>query len=333
MSSKITDKDYLYLSAMLSARETRMLTADRAERMIDAPSFDEAAKLLCDCGYDDMSGMSAVQVEKKLSEHRAAIFAELSRYVPEHAIVDAFKLRYDYHNAKVLVKAEGADVDGAYLLSYSGSIEPEKLIEAYNADEFRFMPEKLRTAIIEAKSVLARTENPQLADFVLDKAYFSELSEMAQGLSSDFLKRYVEALADSANLRAAVRTKRIGRDGEFLRRALVPGGSRGIESVVQTANSGEGLSAVYAGTAFEQAAAAGDEAAAGGDLMKFELACDNAVTSFLCAAKRVAFGAEAVVAYIAAVESELTAIRMILTGKLSGVKPEKLKERLRDTYA
>ena len=35
---------------MLRARENKMLTRDKAERMLDAGSFEEAAKLLSDCG-------------------------------------------------------------------------------------------------------------------------------------------------------------------------------------------------------------------------------------------------------------------------------------------
>ena len=36
---------------MLAARETKMLSAERMERMIDAPTNDEAAKILEECGY------------------------------------------------------------------------------------------------------------------------------------------------------------------------------------------------------------------------------------------------------------------------------------------
>ena len=56
-NKKCVREKYLYLSAMLRAREAKMLTRDKAERMIDAPSFDEAAKMLTDCGYKDMSGL------------------------------------------------------------------------------------------------------------------------------------------------------------------------------------------------------------------------------------------------------------------------------------
>ena len=65
----------------------------------------------------------------------------------------------------------------------------------------------------------------------------------------------------------------------------------------------------------------------------FERACDNAVNSYLRSAKLVSYGPEAVVAYLAAVEGEITAVRMILTGKLAGVAPETIRERLRDLYA
>ena len=49
MSNKSNNKEkYLYISAMLRARENKMLTRDKAERMLDAGSFEEAAKLLSD---------------------------------------------------------------------------------------------------------------------------------------------------------------------------------------------------------------------------------------------------------------------------------------------
>ena len=65
----------------------------------------------------------------------------------------------------------------------------------------------------------------------------------------------------------------------------------------------------------------------------FEKACDNAVNSYLQGAKLVSYGPEAVAAYVAAVEGEIQAVRMILTGRLAGVKPEAIRERLRDLYA
>ena len=38
------------------------------------------------------------------------------------------------------------------------------------------------------------------------------------------------------------------------------------------------------------------------------------------------------VAYLAAKENEFTAIRILLTGKLAGLEPDTIRERLRDAY-
>ena len=64
---------YLCVSAMLRAREPRLLNDERAGRMLDAASCEDAAKLLTDCGYPDMSHSTAAEVEKTLAERRSEI--------------------------------------------------------------------------------------------------------------------------------------------------------------------------------------------------------------------------------------------------------------------
>ena len=104
----IKKEDYLYLSSLLRARETRMLSRDKAERMIDLPNFEECAKTLVENGYDDMSRMSLKQIEDSLARRRADIFHEMEGLVPDSAVLDLFRLKYDYHNVKVLIKSEDA---------------------------------------------------------------------------------------------------------------------------------------------------------------------------------------------------------------------------------
>ena len=329
---KITDQDYLFLSAMVKAREANMLTADLMERMLSAPKFEDAAKFLVDCGYEDMSRMSAAEVEKALSEHRAAIFYEISSFAPEKGLTDVFRLKYDYHNAKVIIKSRAVDVEGKHMLSDAGRVAANAMAEAYDTDDYRLIPGILAAAIVEARGILARTNNPQLADFCLDKAYFLELKKISDASSGKFLKNYVLTLIDSANIRAVTRTLRMGRGIEFLKTALVDGGSIGVERLANAAVS-EGMSVLFSAGIFAEAASLGDEAAHGGELTSFEMACDNAVTAFLKSAKLVSFGDAPVIAYLAAVENETTAVRMILTGRLAGISPDTIRERLRVSYA
>ena len=58
----------------------------------------------------------------------------------------------------------------------------------------------------------------------------------------------------------------------------------------------------------------------------------NAVNDYLKTARLVPFGDAPVVAYLAAKENEFTAIRILLTGKLAGLEPDTIRERLRDAY-
>ena len=330
---KVTDYDYLFLSSTLRAREAKMLTRDKMDRMLDAPSFDDAAKMLIDCGYTDMSGMNAVGVEKALSAHRAEDFADLGSLIPEPGILEAFCLKYDYHNAKVLIKAESANTDGTHLISDTGMIPAEIIAAAYHSEDYSSLPKMLGEALAEARSVIKRTENSQLADFVLDKAYFTQMTELAKKLYSPFLSDYVKLSVDGANLRAAVRTMRMGRNMDFLRNALISDGNISAEAILEAAYSDTGLAPVYEATPYREAALLGEQAIKGGRLTEFELCCDNVLVRFFGGAKYYSFGAQPVIAYIAALENEITAARMILTGKLAGIAPSIIRERLRELSA
>ena len=323
---------YLCVSAMLRAREPKLLSLERADRMLDAASYEDAAKLLTDCGYPDMSQMSAAEVEESLAERRSAIFDELRGLSPDKELVDLFKLKYDYHNAKAILKAEAVESDCRHMLSDAGRIPGVRLQELYHEEKYSLLPEKLAAAMAEAKAVLARTSNPQLSDFVLDKAYFAEVRDTAEALGSSFLRGYAEILVDAANLKSAVRTLRMGKNQDFLAEVLVPGGSVSVERLMAAADK-EGLASLYAHTGLEKAAALGADALSGGGVTAFERACDNAVNSYLRGAKLISYGPETVAAYLAAVEGEIQAVRMILTGRLAGVRPEAIRERLRDLYA
>ena len=105
---------------MLAARETKMLSAERMERMIDAPTNEEAAKILEECGYGDLSGLSAKDAGAALEAHIAALFDEVEGMVPEAQLVQLFRLKYDYHNAKALIKAQAMGTDCGAILSQRG---------------------------------------------------------------------------------------------------------------------------------------------------------------------------------------------------------------------
>ena len=190
--------------------------------------------------------------------------------------------------------------------------------------------ETFRQAVAAARETLASSGDPQAADFILDRAYYAEMLQAAQASGSSFLEGYVRLSIDNANLRALVRSLRMGKGPDFLKRALLPGGTVPPDRLL-TAGGGE-LPTLFARTPLEEAAQAGAEALGGGPLTQFERLCDNALTAYLSQARRVPFGEHPLIGYLYAKENELTAIRVILTGRLAGLDTETIRERLRESY-
>ena len=306
--SKIRDTDYLTISARVRAMENRLVTRERMERMVEARSDDEAVKVLAECGYEELPALTNRGLDELLSAARAALYRELGGAVPDKRLVELFQMKYDYHNAKALVK------------------------EAFQRDSLREFTGPFRRAVVQARETLNGGNDPQLADFVLDRAYFAEMAETARAVGSPFLEGYVRLLIDAANLRSAVRCARMGKGSDFLSQVLLPGGN--VEAHVLTSGKGNDLAAVFRAGPLSDAAAAGAALTApgSGELTAFERLCDDAVMGYLAQARRIPFGEQAVVGYLYAREAEFTAIRTILSGRMAGLDADTIRERLREAY-
>lgn len=333
MSKKIKDTDYLFISAFLRARESKLLSKDKIERMIDAKSAEEAAKILEECGYEGIVGCSISALDAKLSKKRADIMNELAFLVPNKALVDVFRLKYDYHNAKVLIKSEPSAAEPSKLMSHSGRIPADELADAFRKDSFDQVPETLALSMRDAKDTLARTGDPQLADFILDKAYFSEFSKYAETTGSKFLAEYCRLLVDSANLRTMVRALRMGKGSAFLHSVLFEGGNITPDKLIAETIAKKTLAEIFASSPLAAAAEVGDRAASGSSgLTEFEKLCDDTLTVYLKKARTVSFGNQVLIGYLGAIENESLAARIVMTGKIAGLAPQVIRERLRDSY-
>lgn len=331
MAKKVKDTDYLFISTYLHSRERDLLTAARMERMIDAPTAGEAAKVLQEIGYAEMPNVTDAELSAALAQEQEKLFQDLYRFVPDKAVVDVFKVKYDYHNLKALIKARAMKLDGNRLLLDAGRVPAEEMRRAVTEGDYSALPPKLRRAAEEAGETLGATGDPQLSDFVLDRAYYAEMLSAAEETGSGFLVRYVQAAIDAANLRSAVRTLRMKKGGDLLKKVLVDGGTIRPDNV-QAAALGGNLEELYRTGELREAAELGAAAARGGSLTAFEKACDDAVTSVAAKAKSVPFGVEAVVSYLAAKEIEFTAVRIIMSSRMAGIGGDVIRQRLRAAY-
>lgn len=328
MSKKLKDTDYLAISTRVRVLETRLLSRERMEQMVEAKEDSEAVRVLSDCGYPEMGALTLPNLETMLTRAQAELMADLGGALggKDH-ILPLFQIRQDYQNAKAVIKASALGMKASSLLVPGGRMDPETLTQRYYHGEGDKTP--LFRAMEEAKSVLEETADPQRADFILDRACYQELLAQGKASQSDFVAQYVKLLIDAANLRSTVRATRSGMPR--LADALIPGGTVPPEKIL-AAKDIQGALKPFGDTPLKEAAQAGLEVLSGGSMTAFEKTCDNAVTGFMKRAKQVPFGPEPVLGYLFARQSETTAIRIILSGRLAGLSKDTIRERLREAY-
>ena len=241
--SRKKDTDYLTISARIHAMENRMLTRERMDRMIDARDEGEAMKVLSECGYGGTDGASGQSLEGLLAQARAEAFGEIRGAVPDPRVAEVFQMKYDYHNAKTLVKGEAMGADARRLLLSGGRYDPELLADGYQKENLSGVSPAFQRAVQEARAILKETGDPQRCDVALDRACFEEMAQLARDCKSSFLEGYVRLCIDAANLRTAVRVSRMEKGSDFLLQVLLPGGN--VSEKALAAARGEDLGSLF----------------------------------------------------------------------------------------
>ncbi len=328
--AKIKDTDYLFLSAYVHAKETKLVGKERLMRMLESKSAEDAYKVLEECGWAPAGTLDAGHLDRILAEKREEAFGDMKSLAPDPKLVDLFRIKYDYHNAKVLIKSQAMGAAADDLLLGSGRIPPKKLMELVLEGRYQDLPKTFADAYVDASDTLSRTGDPQISDFILDRAYFAEYLESARETGSRFLTDYVRLTIDTENLKAVVRAARMKKDAAFLKQALIPGGEISSVELLNAFASAETSIALYRRTALKKVLESAEAAMKGGRLTEFERLADSVPALFLADAKLEGFNEKPLVRYLCAVEAEISAVRIVMAGQFSGLPAETIKERLRE---
>lgn len=330
------DTQYAFAVGKIRAIEKRLLDKVRMERMIDAKSSEEALKVLLEAGYQEGvdNHSSAFEYESILRNEQVKVYELLKSIAPEPEVFDLFLLGNDYHNIKVLLKAEFLEQDHDYMLIDTGTIsiaELKKMICERNLTE---MPNIMRDAIEECIDVFNRTNDPQSIDIILDRASFQQMKEYASASGYRFVSELVQLMIDLTNIKIFLRARSTGKSWDFLQKILLPGGK--IDSKVFIDNLGdslEGFLDFLKDKPYRNICEVGiEDFRSTGSLAKFERLTDNYIMSYIKKAKYVALGIEPLIAYLWAKENEIKNARIIMVGKINNISSEVIRERLRETY-
>lgn len=332
---KHRSNEYQYPCAVIRGNELTLLSAADLARVADAASMQAAMSILHEFGYGDGKELANPRdFEAVLAAEQARVAELVLGVIPEREELAFLQFPVDYHNAKVILKAEALGTDPADYLMEGGRMAGAEMAVMVKERNFLFMEAFLRDSILETIEAYGKTRDPQEIDILLDKACYKEMLKEAEAAGNDFVTGYVKLLIDISNVQTFVRVKQIGKPAEFLGKVFLEGGRIDLATLMELYGEtyqqiGEKLDLYGFGEAVGRGAA---EAAAGGSYALMEKLCDNLKVRYAKGAQFITAGIEPIAAFYVAKEMELKNLRMVLTGKLVGIPEETLKERLREAY-
>lgn len=333
--AKIKDTDYLFSSARVRSVEKNMLCKDRAEKMIDAKSIEDALRILYDCEYgNEKEQVAAKDFEKLLADEHKKTYNFVMSIVPELNNFKIFLYTYDYHNLKVIMKSEFLGTDANELLVDIGTIDIKMLKFAVKERDFTALTENMKNALNEVINDFPKNKDPQVIDIVFDKYCYDEMLKSAEEVKCEFIIDYVRLLIDTINLKTFVRLRRMNKSWDFLSKVFIDGGKMPQKLFVTSYDESfekfadklvpYGFKDVF----FEGTSVLNET----GMFTTLEKLIDNNIIEYVKTAKYISFGIEPIVGYLIAKENEIKTARIIMAGKLAGISSELIRERLRETY-
>jgi V/A-type H+-transporting ATPase subunit C len=321
----------------LRVLEKRLLQTDGIERVIDAPNAIDAAKALSQSSEYDFSALVKPEdYELVLSSELKKTYKSLYNLAPDKTVMDIILAKYDYHNLKTALKSKYLGKNDALLYVDYTLTPPEYIQEAViSGAKPEKLPEHLAQAIVFAEAAYLAGENPQNIDIALDTHMFGHLSEQAKLCENDFIAEYVKLLIDFYNVKLMLRAKNMDKDLKFLKNALCDGGKINPQDLIsnfekEPAALADAFHYKYFGTIMKTAVENFEKT---GNFSSLEKLFDNCLIEHVKKSKYISFGPEVLLSYIFSKENEARQIRIIMTCKINNIRPEVLRERLRDNYA
>ncbi len=333
------DTRYTYAVGRIRALEARLLNKSQFEGLIAARDAPEALRTLSDTDYGPFLSelKKARDFEVALNEELKSVLRIVSDLSRDTELTDIFRLRYDFHNLKVLLKIkclshQSPDTNHLPLMDV-GLIEAAKLKKIIEGDDYRELPRELRTAAEKAIKAFEETHDARRIDIILDREMFALFSQRTRDSGHPFLREYFRMYFDLINIKNFLRVKELKLDRSFFEEAFLEGGSLGkslfLKSYEESINNfASALSPTLYGALVSAGIKYWQENRSWSEL---ERLADNYLFSYLRRAKYVVFGLEPLIAYLLVRENEIKVLRIIMVGKLNGLPADLLRSRLRDT--
>ncbi len=317
-------KDLSFVNGLARSKESSLITFDKLSRMLSADSAGEAFSLLKDYGFGKSADAGYyTEYEKLIFAENEALNEFIREYSPSKSFTAYMFLKNDFHNAEIAVR--GKYVKGLNAYKADGLTEKAAIIafsEGKKADVPQYLIQPMKDADAAVKNGAGGAE---VADIFVKACYKAAL-KLVGGEFGEFIRKEI----DFKNLSAAVRCEDVG----VFRRQFISGGNVGREKFIRIAEKNYIKARndfKYTGFS-EEVDLALSAAEAGKPLVAFERYAESYPLRKLSEKKYEPSGIVPFAMYCLYKANELKNVRIIMVGKIAGLKADEIKGRLKDGY-
>jgi V/A-type H+-transporting ATPase subunit C len=327
------DQRYAYASGRIRALEMTLLGKQRLDRLAEAGNSGEAARLLSDTAYaPHLDELEESGYETFLKNEERRLLDLVDALSLDRNVSDILRLVHDFHNLKVALREKVAGHDLADLYTDLGRFDAAGIGAALKADAVHTLPEILVDAAGAALEAYGASQDPAVADLIVDKAMFAHFIKVAGSYGGAFLRTLVRTWVDLANVRSFFRARYLGLEARILPDILIEGGLVKLADFLETYQfTVDEIVDRFEFSPYRRVMDIGGSAGEKeGSFVPLEREIDNAILAAIRITRYFTFGLEVVIAYALMKQIEIKALRLLLAGKERGMASDAIKERIPD---
>lgn len=322
--------------------ETRLLSQDKINGMIESKDINEALKILSETEYSSSFKelSSSTDYEGILSNEYIRIYDLMRDVSADPVVVNLLALKYDYHNLKVMVKEKKYDRDLDDLYISVSIIPPESMKNAFLKEEYRHMQKEYKIvsefikAIDAVEADFEKHKDPQRIDFIFDRYYFNHFYMMAKSTKIDLFINYVRDMIDFTNIGSLIRLKKQNKEASFCEDVILDNGNLKKDEIIAAFNDSitDMLDRFKDSRISDSLSKGLNSYEETGRLSNFEKYKDDYLMELNKPSKLINIGPEPIFSYIIAKEGEIKTLRIVLVAKLNNLSSDIIRERVRELY-
>ncbi len=306
--------DYTAAVARVRAMQSKLMDNATIDKMLFASNLKDSIRCLADLGYNVKDDST---IEEIIDSEQVRVF-DLMRSFNANEFLNILKVRFDYHNAKILLKAELTGVEGDNIAVDQGSIPFERLKEQLLDRNYRGLSVNMQQAIDAARDSYAKNTDVSLVDIILDSAMFKDMGKLYSKIEDKKALELLRVQIDIYNLKAFKRLQALNKPQSFYGYVIAEGGYIDPSFYIANARSADTQN-LFAHTRYGKAMASDQP----------DKALDDYFMESVTATHMTAFGLSPIVGYYYEKENEMLNARIVLTCKKAGLKSEEIKKLVR----